>query len=211
MSETLISDHAAQRAEAVARIVEETRRIEAEAGITRDSLDRIKATLIRLASQELLFPDADFPPPRRGEHKDIAFYRLAQEPDGRRALYVSVALAGKESPPHDHGNWAVLAGVRGVEVHRLYDRVETADGVTVRERERIAVGPGSAVALLPEDIHSIHVQGEGDARVVQLRYYERGLELQTERSAFTPGEAGAVTFPPNLNITLLGPDTGGTP
>lgn len=204
MSETVTLSNAAYlrgaRDAAVARVVERTRAIEAEGGITRANLDRIRDALLALAARGDLFPPGEFPPPRRGEHKDIAFYRLAQGEDGRRALYLSLALPGKESPPHDHGNWAVLVGLRGVEVNRLYERVTTEAGPTVRQRDEIAVGPGTGLTLMPEDIHSIHVQGTGDEPVIQLRYYERGLELQTERSAFTPGEVGVADFPPNLNI-----------
>ncbi|WP_426955574.1 cysteine dioxygenase [Muricoccus radiodurans] len=198
------AERQAERAAAVAQVVQKTRAIEVAQGITRESLHEIRRVLLSLAARRDLFPLGEFPPPRRGEHKDIAFYRLSQDEDGRRALYVSVALPGKESPPHDHGNWAVLVGLKGVEINRLYERVETPAGPTVRQRDEVAVGPGVGLALLPEDIHSIHVQGSGDEPVIQLRYYERGLELQTERSAFAPGETGASNFPLNLNIAPLG-------
>ena len=51
------------------------------------------------------------------------------------------------------------------------------------------VGQGVGVALMGDDIHSIHVQGVGDEPVWQLRFYERPLEDQVDREQFDPARA----------------------
>ena len=53
------------RKQEIASAVSEIRMIEKEQGVTRESLERIKQRLIRLARPEL-FPASDFPPPAPG-------------------------------------------------------------------------------------------------------------------------------------------------
>ena len=55
-----------------------------------------------------------------------------------------------------------------------------------------------AIAFLPDDIHSIHVHGHGDEPVWQLRYYERALDLQTDRLQFD-ADGRTALFAPNPN------------
>ncbi|AVG39788.1 hypothetical protein QEP16_12770 [Achromobacter insolitus] len=182
------------------KLVEETmarvRTIEQDHGQTRQALEAIKNELLSLARHSDVFVTTEFKPAVRGTFKDFVAYRLNDDDGTGRALYLSLALPGKSSPPHNHKNWAVLVGMVGAEENRLYEVDSSGE---FRQRETVMVGPGVGVALLGEDIHSIHVQGVGDEPVWQLRFYERALEAQVDREQFDPS-GKRQTFPPNPNV-----------
>jgi hypothetical protein len=169
--------------------------IEREHGATRTGINLLRDALVALAREPELFVTDEFKPAQRGTFKDFIAYKLNRDDGSERALYVSLALPGKSSPPHNHNNWAVLAGLKGVEINRLY-RNHPTEGF--RQIDEVAVGPGAGLAMLGTDIHSIHVQGVGDEPVWQLRFYERALELQTDRAQFD-ADGKAEFFPPNEN------------
>ncbi|HYG41492.1 MAG TPA: hypothetical protein VEA17_01085 [Bordetella sp.] len=178
-------------------LLEKVRKIEQARGHTRESLEAIKQALVEATQDPAIFVTPEFEPAQRGTFKDFVAYRLNEDhPDGR-ALYLSLALPGKESPPHNHNNWAVLAGIKGAEENRLYK--SEPDG-SFSQIDSILVGPGTGVALMPDDIHSIHVQGRGDEPVWQLRFYERPLEEQTDRAQYDPATGKTTNFPPNVNV-----------
>jgi hypothetical protein len=169
-------------------------KIEENYGITRDSVNLMKNEVASLAKYPELFITSEFQPAKRGTFKDFVAYRLNKEDGTDRALYVSLALPGKTSPPHNHNNWAILIGLDGVEINKLYKADETG----FKQIDEVPVGPGVAIALMGEDIHSIHVQGKGDEPVWQIRFYERALELQTDRQQFDEN-GNTEIFEPNAN------------
>jgi predicted metal-dependent enzyme (double-stranded beta helix superfamily) len=106
-----------QRARAVSELVGRVRAIEAKEGVSRASLEKIKSELIALAGRSELFPPAHFAniPGRLG-----TIYHLAEDADGRFALYGSAGVPGKAQPPHNHTTWASIAGVYGDEHNVFY-------------------------------------------------------------------------------------------
>ena len=109
------------RAQAVGELIERVRTIEAREGATRASLEKIKTELIALASRSELFPPEHFLniPGHAG-----TIYHLAEDADGRFALYGSAGVPGKAQPPHNHTTWASIAGVYGDEHNVFYTRVD---------------------------------------------------------------------------------------
>jgi predicted metal-dependent enzyme (double-stranded beta helix superfamily) len=186
------------RTAAVAATVERIRAIERAQGVTRASLDAIKSEMLALAAQERLFPTAAFPPPPPGE-KGSRRYKLREDPDGRFAMYMNALNPGNETRPHDHTTWAVVVAVEGQELNRVYRRTDDAsrEGVAaIVPDHEVMVEPGRGIALMPDDIHSIHITGAVPTR--HLHMYGLALEKLDDRHAFDP-ETGTVK-PYNANF-----------
>ncbi len=163
---------AAQRDAAVAATIAEIRAIESTTGVTREALEQIKQKLIDLARRTELFPEAHFPAPGPDEIQTL--YVLSEDADRRFALYVYRPKPGKETPPHNHTTWAVVAGIFGEEPNRTFERAAGPDGRAVlRPLSEFTVGSGQAVAYLPDDFHSIHIGGT--RAIKHLHMYGRSL------------------------------------
>lgn len=185
------SAQSAPHATAVAATMDRIKGVERAQGVTRQSLDAIKEELLRLAAQEALFPAAEFPPPPEGE-KGSKRYLLQEDPDGRFAIYMLALNPGNSTKPHDHTTWAVVASVEGQELNRVYRRTDDggAEGKAALELVReVMVEPGTGIALMPEDIHSIHTTGSTTTR--HLHCYGLALERLDQRQGFDL-EAGTV-------------------
>jgi predicted metal-dependent enzyme (double-stranded beta helix superfamily) len=184
-------DVAAARAAAVAATVARIRAIEAKEGVTRPALDAIMAELHKLAAEEHLFPTTEFPPPPAGE-KGARRYLLQEDEDGRFALYLNALNPGNETKPHDHTTWAVVVAVDGEELNKVYAK---RDGGLDLVRE-VVVKPGTGIALMPEDIHSIHTLGDRPTR--HLHMYGLALERLDNRMAYDPATGEAVPYNRNF-------------
>jgi predicted metal-dependent enzyme (double-stranded beta helix superfamily) len=51
-------------------------------------------------------------------------FLLHEEPDHSLAVLVVNWLPGRGAPPHDHGTWAVVSGVEGLEKNISYRRID---------------------------------------------------------------------------------------
>ncbi len=172
-----------ERALAVDETVGRIRDIENRLGVTREALAEMMDELYGLASRVEMFPRSRFPPPDAlGES---VLYRLSEDDDRRFALYLNSISPGKTTKPHNHTTWAIVVAIEGAESNTLYAR--TDDGAvpgkaTVIVDRELTVEPGSGIALMPDDIHSIAV--EGDQSTLHLHMYGRALETLTERIGF---------------------------
>jgi predicted metal-dependent enzyme (double-stranded beta helix superfamily) len=157
------------RAAAVAATMDDIRAIETDRGVTREGVEAIRDRLIELASQRELFPLDDFPAPAETDDANSFLYRLAQDGDDRFALYAQRSAGNVRTPPHNHTTWAVVVGFDGEELNRFYRR--TDDG-GVEETHQHLVEAGTGVAMLPDDLHSIHIEGSA------LNFHCYGLALE---------------------------------
>lgn len=83
---------------------------------------------------------------------------LHEEPDHTLAVFAVAWLPGRGAPPHNHGTWALVAGVDGPEKNVYWKRVDdhSRPGYAVIEkRGEEMIGPGEVVAFLPDAIHSV--------------------------------------------------------
>ena len=116
---------------------------------------------------------------------------LHEEPDRSLWLVAVAWLPGRGALPHNHGTWAVVAGVDGPERNILWRR----RGSRLERQSEETVGPGNVVGFLPQAIHS--VTNESQRKTLSLHAYGRNLNC-IERSQFDP--ATGVERPFNLRI-----------
>jgi predicted metal-dependent enzyme (double-stranded beta helix superfamily) len=187
-----MDERAIERKEEIERAVADIRALERGGGVTRDTLEKIKQRLIRLAARQDLFTARDFPPPSAGDKRNSCLYRVSEDADHRFALYVNSSAGNYGTPAHNHTTWAVIVGVSGEELNRFYER---ADG-GVREKGNAVVRQGSGVCFMPEDLHSIHIQ----APLLNFHMYGLALEELHHREYYKAEERVWKIFPPHSDI-----------
>lgn len=165
------------RTSAVETAMADIRQIELDLGVTREGVEAIRDRLIALSEQRELFPLDDFPAPGSDEEATSFLYRLAEDDDHRFALYAQASEGHVETPPHNHTTWAVVVGFEGQEHNRFYDRVD--NGVMVSHEHTVEAGTG--IAMLPDDLHSIHIDGGA----LNFHCYGVALEQLGEREYFS--------------------------
>jgi predicted metal-dependent enzyme (double-stranded beta helix superfamily) len=194
MAHSVGVDRKNERDVAVYDCIGASRRILARGGVTRASLDSLARQLATLVAEHALFSFADFPLPAETNPMRSARYRL-NPGNADIALYAAAMLPGKATIPHNHGTWAVIVAVSGEELNSIY-RV-TEEGATVGhvrldlERE-VAVRPGSSLALMPEDVHSIRVVGPEPA--LHIHMYGRPVEAVADRLGYEPGTGKIIRY-----------------
>lgn len=187
-----------ERNRAVARTIDGIRSLTEKVTVGPDTLEAVKGLLLDLAEPRL-FPLADFPVTEADGTGVI--YRLSEDADHRYALYASVGTPGKNVPPHDHTTWAVIAGIEGTEVNRLYARDDDGSEpgrARIHETGEVSIGPGKAVAFMPDDIHSIHCFT--DQPTLNFHLYGRSIEHLPERKMFNMKDGTCAVFPANPKI-----------
>lgn len=168
-----------QRAAAVSEAMADIRRIETEVGITREGVEQIRDRLVQLASHRDLFPLEDFAGPTDEDDRTSFLYRLSQDEDDRFALYAQASQESVTTPVHNHTTWAVVVGFEGQELNKFFDRTE--DGGVEQVSEHL-VEAGTGVAMLPDDLHSIHITEPA----LNFHCYGLALERLDEREYYDP-------------------------
>lgn len=165
-------------------LVAELRVARAAASGEPDLLARVRVLAHRAAlrRQDWLRREMCIPDPQQG----FGICVLHEEADHQLAVFVASWLPKRGTPPHDHGTWAVVAGLEGTERNtfwrRLDDRSRPGYAEAVKTGE-CAFGPGDVLALPSGAIHS--VWNDGDHIAVSLHIYGRHVNY-TQRSRFDP-------------------------
>ena len=170
------SDRKNRRNRVVADAMKEIRSI-MDAGPSIQNLDNGKAHLISLAAQTEFFTFEDFPLPEDDAME--CSYLIHECDDGSYSLYVNSGSPHQYYAPHDHGDaWAIIAGVRGRERHRLFLRRnpnELGEGPLSKKGE-VIVAAGEAVAMQPDGIHEVNAM-DGEP-LLHLHLYAKNFVLQ---------------------------------
>lgn len=130
------------------------------------------------------------PDPEQG----FSLFPLSEEPDHTLAVFALSWLPGRGTPPHDHGTWAVVAGVLGPERNTFWRRRDDGTRPGYADLEQVgtkAFGPGQVLAMPTGVIHE--VWNETDSVTVSLHVY--GMHINhTGRSKFDPATRTASPF-----------------
>jgi predicted metal-dependent enzyme (double-stranded beta helix superfamily) len=103
-------------------------------------------------------------------------------------------LPGRGAPPHDHGTWAVIAGVEGPEKNEFIERMDDGSRAGYAEVRKIGeklLDVGEVLAMPADAIHS--VQNDTDAIMLSVHIYGRDLN-STGRSQFDVEKRTASAF-----------------
>ncbi|MBT3622763.1 MAG: cysteine dioxygenase family protein [Gammaproteobacteria bacterium] len=178
-----MTDLAVQRKELISTSMNQIKSIIKFKGVNRDALEEVKNIVTSMTGEAEMFGDSAFPTPTPEEIAKI--YLLSDEDDGDFSLYLISVLPVGPSPIHDHGTFAVIAGLDGDEENTIYKRLDdgSEDGKASLEVDyKVTLKSGDAIAFMPEDIHRICVVSEKPTRHFHL--YGKGFEQQTNRLEF---------------------------
>lgn len=175
-----------EREAAVEAAIVDIRAFESDLGVTRSGIEAIRDRLVELSSHRELFPAVDFLAPDDAADVSSYLYRLSEDADHRFALYAQSSRGFVETPTHNHTTWAVVVGHAGSELNRFYER--TANGVAQTHEHLVEAGTG--VAMLPDDLHSIHIDGPA----MNFHCYGLALEQLHDREYFNASEGRWKTF-----------------
>ena len=186
------NDIVAVRMRLVREMLARVRKV-AGSAVDRGVLATVQAEMTALAARRDLFPVEEFPPIEGG---NASMYRLSEDADHRYALYVVAPAPGQFAPPHDHTTWAVIAGVHGRENNKLYKRTDDGSQPGLAQIEpagELDVVAGTSIALMPEDIHSIHLGADGPH--ANLHLYGMSVEHCPERRMYSRSKGTYKVFP----------------
>ena len=118
------------------------------------------------------------------EEQGFGVYLLHEEADHSLAVVVVNWLPGRGTPPHDHGTWAVVAGIEGTERNARYKRVDDGsrdDYAELEVKQDFDANEGELVCMKTGGIHK--VTNETDRMTLSLHTYGHHVNY-TNRSQF---------------------------
>lgn len=161
--------------------VEDLRTITAETSDENEIINRVGLLAQRVVA------DKSWLQPKYYEtdaEQGFGVHLLHEEPDHSLAVILVNWLPGRGTPPHDHGTWAVVAGIEGVERNVRYKRIDDASRANYAELEveqDFNANEGELVCMKTGGIHK--VTNETDRMTLSLHTYGRHIN-HTNRSQF---------------------------
>ena len=163
------------------RYVAELHRITRDTDDEDEIIGRVGPLALQLALEKSWLQESHYDTdPEQG----FGVHLLHEEPDHSLAVFVVSWLPGRGAPAHDHGTWAVVAGVVGVERNIRYKRLDDGTRPGYGElavKHEIDAGEGELICMKTGGIHSVRNQTEA----VTLSLHTYGMHVNhTTRSQF---------------------------
>ena len=166
----------------IAQLVEDLRRVQATACDEREILRQVRPLALKAAqAKECWLTEALY---GASDEQGFGVHMLHEEPDHSLAVMAIAWLPGRGAVPHDHGTWAVVAGVDGPERNDFYKRVDAGTQTGYAELTRVGksvCSEGDVVAMPNGMIHG--VWNDGDSVSVSLHIYGKHIN-HTARSKY---------------------------
>jgi len=166
----------------IAQLVADVKRVCAQFEDERQILSQVRPLARRaaLAKDEWVEDRMYSADPAQG----FGVHLLHEEPDHTIAILALSWLPKRGTPPHDHGTWAVVAGIDGPERNEFYERTDDRTRLGYADLKKVGekVCDASDVVALPQGmIHS--VWNETDRVTLSLHIYGKHIN-HTGRSQF---------------------------
>ena len=165
------------------RYIEDLRQITREISNEDEILGRIGPLAQRLAVEKSWLEEKYY---QTNPEQGFGVHLLHEEPDHTLAVFVVARLPGRGAPPHDHGTWAVVAGVEGAERNIRYRRLDDRsrpDYAELDVKDDFNADAGELVCMKTGGIHA--VRNESDRVTLSLHTYGKHVN-HTHRSQFDP-------------------------
>ncbi len=167
---------------AIGDLVRELRGITAASTDEREIIQKVTPLARRLA-EDISWVKPSFY--ECNEEQGFGISILHEEP---HALLVEAIawLPGRGVAPHNHKTWGVVVGLDGDEKNVNWERRDDGSRsgfADLAVRNEVIVRRGDVLGFLPEDIHSVH--NEGEQASLSLHIYGKSL-AHIDRSEFDP-------------------------
>ncbi len=176
----------------IAQLAADLKRIRTECDNEHGLLAAVRPLARRAAeSSDLWLADRMLQPDRE---QGFSLFPLSEEEDHSLAVFAFSWMPDRGTPPHDHGTWAVVAGVVGSEWNTFWRRQDdgTRPGYAKLEQSGAKMFlPGEVLAMPTGTIHQVWNQTA--AVTVSLHIY--GMHINhTGRSQFDPESCTAQPY-----------------
>ena len=165
----------------VSEYVDNLRRIAAETSDEGEIFSRLGPLARQLALDPSWVEERFYHP---DEETGFSAYLLHEEDDHSLTVLAASWVPGMGVGPHDHGTWAVVAGVKGIERNTRYKRLDDRSDPGHAElavKEESDAGPGDLVCVRTGGIHAVH--NDSDEVTVSLHTYGHHVN-HTQRYQF---------------------------
>jgi predicted metal-dependent enzyme (double-stranded beta helix superfamily) len=161
----------------LADYVADLHRIAHDGAAERDILEQLGPLARKLADNRTLLDPERYP---ADSAQGFGLYLLHEEADHRLPVFAISWLPGAVTPVHDHGTWAVVVGVQGVERNLRYARVDdrgNAGFAALTLKRTIDVGPDEVLCMRSGGIHA--VRNDGTQTTLSLHTYGKHVNFTT--------------------------------
>jgi len=153
----------------IAQYVDDLRRITTETIDENEIFKQVSPLAIRLSGEDNWIEDRFYEP---DEETGFSAFLLHEENDHSLAVFAASWIPGMGVGPHDHGTWAVVVGVDGLERNICYKRLDdrkNPDYAELEIKDESVAGPGDLVCIKKGGIHA--VRNDSDKVTLSLHTY----------------------------------------